>query len=611
VAEGVVDLLEAVEVEEQHGELALVALRRGDGVAEQLREHRPVGQAGERVVGSEVLDALVGLLAPQELPDLAADDADRLQQARVRLADLPAPEGEHAEETAGGGDREEEAALQSGDLRQIAVHHARVVARIGDPERLAGLPDLSGEPGSGSKDDRPRDLEAMLDRGPEGVPEGAEAQHLVLLVALPVFAAGPALRLADLAHERGQRGRCAVRLRQAARHRVLQAQQALLVLARRDVLDHRDVVQRLAAGPAAHRDRDADPGHRAVLAPVALLQPEGLQLARRQLLPLPVADVAVLGVGDVLDREREQFVARVAEQVAQPLIDVQEAAVEADVGDADRRQLDGALEALLALLQPRLRFRAPAELADLAADVARAIQKPGVGLVDALAEEFDHADDAIVRRDGKGEGAAQAGRGGGVAAPERRVGEQVLHPHRLAARPGAPPESAAAVRLLPAVAVEEAVELGRLAPRAYAGDRAFLVLRRPPGAARPAQGVADRLDQRRRGVLRALELAQHARHAVLDGEALLDGDSSLRLAPVHGSSFADPYASPAAAARTRSFWQSCLQSGRADTSPARILPRSIGNDCGRPKPPASLAAKLPVLPEQVLRDACGLVHEVA
>ena len=49
VAEAVVDDLEAVEVEEQHGD-ARPALGARQGLREPVDEERPVGQAGERVV---------------------------------------------------------------------------------------------------------------------------------------------------------------------------------------------------------------------------------------------------------------------------------------------------------------------------------------------------------------------------------------------------------------------------------------------------------------------------------------------------------------------------------------------------------------------------------
>ena len=58
VAEAVVDLLEAVEVEEQHGEAGPVAAGDEQAGVGVLEEHRAVGEAGEGVVGGQVMDAL-------------------------------------------------------------------------------------------------------------------------------------------------------------------------------------------------------------------------------------------------------------------------------------------------------------------------------------------------------------------------------------------------------------------------------------------------------------------------------------------------------------------------------------------------------------------------
>ncbi len=56
----IVDDLEAVEIDEQHGELPLVAPRRLDRVAQQPVEHFPIGQLGQAVVRGKVFDPLVG-----------------------------------------------------------------------------------------------------------------------------------------------------------------------------------------------------------------------------------------------------------------------------------------------------------------------------------------------------------------------------------------------------------------------------------------------------------------------------------------------------------------------------------------------------------------------
>jgi hypothetical protein len=57
VAEAVVDHLEIVQVDEEHGQAAAVAARPGQGVADAVVEQRPVGQVGEAVVERLVLDA--------------------------------------------------------------------------------------------------------------------------------------------------------------------------------------------------------------------------------------------------------------------------------------------------------------------------------------------------------------------------------------------------------------------------------------------------------------------------------------------------------------------------------------------------------------------------
>ena len=69
---------------------------------------------------------------------------------------------------------------------------------------------------------------------------------------------------------------------------------------------------------------------------------------------------------DVLEGPGEQLLAGVADDIAQPFVDAQEAAVGIAVRDTDSRVLKGAAESLLALAQcaPRLdsgrRSRAPA-----------------------------------------------------------------------------------------------------------------------------------------------------------------------------------------------------------------------------------------------------------
>ena len=62
MAERIVDLLEMIDVDREHGKAAAAA-HVGDRLLDALAEHHAIGQAGERVVAGHVGDALLGLAA--------------------------------------------------------------------------------------------------------------------------------------------------------------------------------------------------------------------------------------------------------------------------------------------------------------------------------------------------------------------------------------------------------------------------------------------------------------------------------------------------------------------------------------------------------------------
>ena len=81
MAERVVDVLEAVEIEKQHGELAAPAVRPGDRLPDPIGEQRAVGQAGQRVVMGHVHDALVGKTPFGDFGLQSGVDAGELERA--------------------------------------------------------------------------------------------------------------------------------------------------------------------------------------------------------------------------------------------------------------------------------------------------------------------------------------------------------------------------------------------------------------------------------------------------------------------------------------------------------------------------------------------------
>ena len=83
VAVGVVDRLEAVEVEEHHGDLGVLAPRGGQRLVQAVEEQHAVRQPGQQVVLGQVAGLLLGLLAVGDV----GQDRHVAGDARRRVAD--------------------------------------------------------------------------------------------------------------------------------------------------------------------------------------------------------------------------------------------------------------------------------------------------------------------------------------------------------------------------------------------------------------------------------------------------------------------------------------------------------------------------------------------
>src|SRR5664280_3141196 len=120
---------------------------------------------------------------------------------------------------------------------------------------------------------------------------------------------------------------------------------------RLDVLDHADEIFRPAFGITGERHRQRDPGRRPVLPDVALLHRERLDLSGQYPADVLHVGLEVRGMRDLLERPREQLLARVAHHLAEPSIDPEKAAVGPDMDDADRGLLERGPEPLFALVE--------------------------------------------------------------------------------------------------------------------------------------------------------------------------------------------------------------------------------------------------------------------
>lgn len=122
------------------------------------------------------------------------------------------------------------------------------------------------------------------------------------------------------------------------------------LLARVDVLDLRNEIERAAAGLIANdRTGKMSPDGRSVLPEITLLEVEGIDRARLQIVHRLPPDQQIVGMRDLEESQRLDLFACVAKHGGEGRIGLADATVETDNHDADRRILHGAAEAQLAL----------------------------------------------------------------------------------------------------------------------------------------------------------------------------------------------------------------------------------------------------------------------
>ena len=205
----------------------------GVGLPEEVR--RQVGQAAEALLA--LAQHLLGLLALQELAEQAADRLRRLHQALVGLAGAVAGEREQADG----------AALRDRGEGEGGERAGRLERRLGE-HRLAVLPGVA------------RAAEELLGGGLAREPAFLQRDLAARRIDPEAAAVVPALDVADGAQAGLQALGDAVRLGERARHGMLQPQELLAALLRRDVaadaavaLEHAlGVEQRLAAQREPH-----------------------------------------------------------------------------------------------------------------------------------------------------------------------------------------------------------------------------------------------------------------------------------------------------------------------------------------------------------------------
>lgn len=164
VAEGVVDGLEVIQIDEQQGADQIVAARLAKGVGQGFVQLAAVGQAGQLVVIGEILDAALGLLALGDILETDDEVADlppvilhrgdyfplRIGIAiRVQALGLPLPTAQGAElvakspqpapEIVAQMQADHPLAVKAGDLAESVVDPQNLEIGVGDDDPFMGF----------------------------------------------------------------------------------------------------------------------------------------------------------------------------------------------------------------------------------------------------------------------------------------------------------------------------------------------------------------------------------------------------------------------------------------------------------------------------------------
>ena len=126
------------------------------------------------------------------------------------------------------------------------------------------------------------------------------------------------------------------------------------VLALGDVLDLRDEILGLPLGVAHQRGGDLAPDQMAVAMPITLLEDGVITLAPHRVRHISGAQRLVFGLGKVIDPPPLHLLPTATEEGGQPIVDLQDPALEVHQAHACIGVLEGQPETLLAVAQGRL-----------------------------------------------------------------------------------------------------------------------------------------------------------------------------------------------------------------------------------------------------------------
>ena len=142
MAEGIVDVLEVIEVQKQHREHESVAMRPRESLLEAVEQKHPVGKPRQTVVMRHVVDELLGLLALDGVPDGAGEQAavalafDQVVLGsplhRLQREPLVSEAAQDDDWHAGSGLADRRDGLETAGVREVQIEKDRIEIDLGE-----------------------------------------------------------------------------------------------------------------------------------------------------------------------------------------------------------------------------------------------------------------------------------------------------------------------------------------------------------------------------------------------------------------------------------------------------------------------------------------------
>jgi hypothetical protein len=197
ITKGVVDLFETIEVENKQGDRAVCVMCTADRLLQAVHKKPAIGQIGQSIIDSTVLERVLCLLPVDKLAYLPANGGRCFGKIGLWISRLHAEKLDHSVYRFGTFDGKTECAVQLLLRGHQSSGEATGRHNIVDPFGLSAVPDSSRQSVTGQERDLAAEVRELRNRDPGRMPDIRAPQSILTLVDAPIHSHVPLSGIAD------------------------------------------------------------------------------------------------------------------------------------------------------------------------------------------------------------------------------------------------------------------------------------------------------------------------------------------------------------------------------------------------------------------------------